>query len=80
MVQRIVRITKVIAEQGICRSTIYNRISRGLFPRPISLGPRMVGWREVEIEAINAAHIRGASEDEIRALVVELEADRKNAA
>jgi prophage regulatory protein len=35
---------------GLSRSTVYNRISEGSFPTPISLGGRAVGWIEAEIQ------------------------------
>ncbi|ABE31206.1 prophage CP4-57 regulatory family protein [Paraburkholderia xenovorans LB400] len=35
---------------GLSRSTIYQRMRDGTFPRAISLGGRMVGWRVSEIE------------------------------
>jgi prophage regulatory protein len=41
------------------------------------LGGRTVGWPAGEVAAINAARIAGKSNEEIRALVVRLEADRK---
>lgn len=79
MVERILRFPEVAAARGECRATIYNRIADGLFPRPIRLSLRMVGWRESEIAALNAARIRGESDDAIRELVRALEADRKAA-
>lgn len=36
---------------GLSRSTIYERIQAGTFPKPISLGGRAVGWRASDIEA-----------------------------
>lgn len=74
----IVRGPQVEAETGFSRSTILRRQHAGLFPRPIALGRRSVGWRAQEVEAINAAMIRGASEDEQRQLVRQLEDSRKN--
>jgi prophage regulatory protein len=71
-----VRRKQVQALMGPGRSTIYNRIQSGLMTRPISLGGRIVGWPESEIFALNRARIRGWSDDQIRALVVELEAAR----
>lgn len=76
----ILRLPAVKAESGLSRSTIYLRISQGLWPRPVSLGARAVGWPSYESEALNAARIAGKSDDEIRALVVRLEAARKSAA
>ena len=77
MVQAILRLPAVKAETGASRSTIYLRIQQGLWPKPVKLGPRSVGWPASEIAAMNAARIAGKSDDEIRALVVKMEAVRK---
>jgi prophage regulatory protein len=46
----ILRRKQVESRTGLSRSTIYARISEGLFPRPINLGGgRAVGWLESEI-------------------------------
>lgn len=76
----ILRLPAVKAQSGLSRSTIYLRISQGLWPRPVSLGARAVGWPAHEAEALNAARIAGKSNDEVRALVVILESARKQAA
>ena len=80
MSQKILRLPAVKSETGLSRSTIYLRISQGLWTKPVSLGPRAVGWPSGDSAAINAARIAGKSDDEIRALVVKLEANRKIAA
>lgn len=67
---------QVEAEIGFSRSTILRRTREGLFPKPIALSRRSVGWRAQEVAAINAAVIRGASEDDIRQLVCDLEKQR----
>ena len=72
----IVRRKQVQAESGYSRSTIYLRISQGLWPKPVRLGARAVGWPASEVTAINAARIAGKSDDDIRALVTALEAAR----
>lgn len=46
----ILRRTQVENEVGLKRSTIYQRIQEGTFPRPIRLGERAVGWRASDIE------------------------------
>ena len=79
MAQAILRLPAVKAETGASRSTIYLRIQQGLWPKPVRLGPRSVGWPAGEVAAINAARISGKSDDEIRVLVVTLEAARKQA-
>ena len=77
MLPTILRLPAVMSESGLSRSTIYLRIDQGLWTKPISLGARAVGWPSREVEAINAARIAGKSDQEIRALVVKLETDRK---
>lgn len=57
-------------------ATIYNQIRDGLFPRPVRIGTRAVGWPDYEVEAINAARIAGADNDTLRALVDRLHAKR----
>jgi prophage regulatory protein len=79
MVQAILRLPAVQAESGASRSTIYLRIQQGLWPKPVKLGPRSVGWPVSEVAAINAARIAGKTDGEIRDLVVKLEAARKMA-
>jgi prophage regulatory protein len=78
MTHTILRLPAVKTESGYSRSTIYLRISQGLWTKPVSLGPRCVGWPAHEVAALNAARIAGKTEDEIRALVLELEAARKS--
>lgn len=80
MVNAILRLPAVKAQSGASRSTIYLRIQQGLWPKPVKLGPRSVGWPASEVSALNAARISGMVDTEIRALVATLEAARKSAA
>jgi prophage regulatory protein len=77
MTHSILRLPAVKAATGLSRSTIYLRIAQGVFPRPVSLGGRAVGWPAHEVAALNAARIAGRPDAEIRALVAQLEAARK---
>ncbi|TVO75893.1 helix-turn-helix transcriptional regulator [Sedimenticola selenatireducens] len=45
----ILRIEAVKARIGLSRSTLYLRISKGTFPKPVHLGGRAVGWIEAEV-------------------------------
>lgn len=74
--QRIMRLSHVQNYTGLSKSTIYLRISDGLWPTPVNLGGRAVGWPEREISAINSARIAGKSNDEIKQLVKKLQDDR----
>ena len=76
----ILRLPAVKSYTGLSRSTIYLRIKEGTFPSSVSLGARAVGWPSAEIDALNNARIAGKSEDEIRALVIDLENERNSRA
>jgi prophage regulatory protein len=80
MTHTILRLPAVIRARGRSRSAHYLDIQQGLFTRPVAIGLRAVGWPSEEVQALNAARIAGKSDEEIRALVVKLEAARKAAA
>ena len=46
----ILRRKQVEIKTGLSRSTIYQKLEKGIFPKPISLGDRAVGWIESEVE------------------------------
>jgi prophage regulatory protein len=58
MKERFLRLPEVKLRTGLRRSTIYEEISKGVFPRPVSLGMRCVGWLESEIESWIMARIQ----------------------
>jgi prophage regulatory protein len=80
MTNSILRLPGVKANTGLSRSTIYLRIAEGVFPKPVSLGGRAVGWPSVEIAALNAAWISGKTTAEIRDLVGRLLISRQGMA
>lgn len=54
---RIIRLPEVLARTGLSSSTIYELINKRLFPHPVNLGTRAVGWIEGEISEWIAARI-----------------------
>jgi prophage regulatory protein len=46
----ILRRKQVEDRTGLSRSTIYLRMAEGVFPKPVNLGGRAVGWLDHEIE------------------------------
>ncbi len=75
--QTILRLPAVKSCSGLSRSSLYSRISEGLWPKPVSLGARAVGWPSNEVAAVIVARIAGKSNEEVRQLVADLEAARK---
>lgn len=70
----------VYQQTGQGRSTYYKNVKEGLATEPVRVGPRRVAIPQSEVAALNAARVAGKSDNEIRALVVQLHAARKAAA
>jgi len=48
---RVLRMKDLQIKTGKKKSSIYQMINEGAFPRPLKLGERARGWRESEIDA-----------------------------
>ena len=79
MTHTILRLPAVLKRRGVSRSAHYVDIKLGRFVKPVKLGVRARGTPEDEVDSLVAATIAEKSDDEIRALVVKLEAARKAA-
>ena len=47
---KFIRLPVVIERTGYRRTSIYEKIADGTFPRPVQLGPRAVAWLSSEID------------------------------
>lgn len=54
----ILRRPQVEQRTGLSRSSLYQYIKDGAFPRSISLGPRSVGWLESDVNAWIAERVK----------------------
>ena len=48
--ERLLRLREVQKRVPLGRTTIYGKIARGEFPRPVSLGGNSVAWFESEVQ------------------------------
>ena len=71
------RIPAVLERRGRSRSSHYADIKAGLFVKPVLIGLRATGTPDHEVDTLIAARIAGKTDEEIRALVIKLEAGRK---
>lgn len=74
---KIVRRPALLELLQVSRSNLYKKIQDGLWPKPIQLGSRAVGFLSTENEQLLAAMISGQSQEEIKKLVKTLEENRK---
>lgn len=70
------RLKQVRERTGLGRSTLYDRIKRGAWTTPVSLGSRAVGWPAHEVDALINALISGLPEKNFMDLVRRLEKER----
>jgi prophage regulatory protein len=47
---RLLRRPEVELKTGLTRSSIYEKMTQGNFPRPVRTGPAMVAWVEGEVD------------------------------
>lgn len=76
---RVLRLPPTLDKTGEKRSSFYAKVKAGLMPPAVRLGVRSVGWVEREVDAVIAARIAGKGDDEVRELVRELVASRREA-
>jgi len=50
MAHRILRLPAVMDVTGLGRTTVYEQMAAGRFPKPIKLSERAVGWLEADIQ------------------------------
>jgi prophage regulatory protein len=56
-VLEVLRLPAVLAIVSLSRTTVYEKVSQGEFPKPFKLGDRAVGWLSSDIEAWIAARV-----------------------
>jgi predicted DNA-binding transcriptional regulator AlpA len=76
--QKFMRAKEVTKFLNISKNTLYCKIHRGSLTKPVKISKGLVGWPVYEIEKIYKTMLSGADESQIRALVVELMAMRKD--
>jgi prophage regulatory protein len=73
---RLERIDQVLSRRASKRSKLYDDISTGRWTPPIRIG-RASSWPAHETEKLLAAHIAGATEEQIKGLVQDLLEQRR---
>ncbi|GBG13512.1 outer membrane protein assembly factor BamA [Novimethylophilus kurashikiensis] len=71
---RLIHVMKMTGEK---KSSLYVKIKDNLYPAPIKPGGNSSAWPRSEIEIVMAAWASGKCKEEIRALVLQLEENRK---
>lgn len=77
----ILRLTETMQAFGFrSHASIYGNVKAGVLTQPVKISTRSVGWPRGEVQAVLEARIGGASDEQIRALVNRLHAQRQERA
>ncbi|PCC14257.1 AlpA family transcriptional regulator [Pseudoalteromonas sp. JB197] len=56
---RLIKLKEVIQKTSLGRSTIYEFMTKGTFPKQVSLGAKSVAWVEAEVDEWIEEKVRG---------------------
>ncbi len=71
----LLKLPEVIRRTGRSKSTIYDEVNRGLFPRPIKVGRRTY-WRDDEIAKMVDAYTVGVTGVDLEAICTSITQSR----
>jgi prophage regulatory protein len=63
MLKRFLRLPQVMQETGKSRSSIYEEMANGSFPKCFPIGNRAVAWYEAEIESWKWTKLQAAGKE-----------------
>ena len=70
---RYISIDELLEKTTFGRSSLYTKISKGLFPKPVKIGSRKIAWPQYEVDQIMAFYLSTSDEEERKSFVVNLE-------
>lgn len=76
----LLRDIQVAERLGCARSSVWCMALAGTLPKPIKRGKKWSRWPDVEIDLVEQALTRGATDEELKTLARELMTDRTEAA
>ncbi|MEP1384363.1 MAG: AlpA family phage regulatory protein [Paraglaciecola sp.] len=77
---RVIRKPEACELAGLSNTSLFEQTKEEIFPPPISIGARAVGFLFHEVQAVLAARSVGKSDDEIRDIVRSLIKQRQDSA
>ncbi len=66
MTQVFLRMPNVLTRTSLSRSSVYDLMSKGCFPKQIKLSERAVGWLESEIDDWMESRIEASKNKEVK--------------
>ena len=70
---KFISIDEVLEKTTFGRSSLYAKVSKGLFPKPVKVGSRKIAWPQYEIDQMMNFYLSTTNEEETKSFVTKIE-------
>ena len=70
---KFISIDEVLEKTTFGRSSLYAKVSKGLFPKPIKVGGRKIAWPQSEVDQMMDFYLSTTNEEDTKSFVTKIE-------
>lgn len=70
---KFISIDEVLEKTTFGRSSLYAKVSKGLFPKPVKVGSRKIAWPQYEVDQMMDFYLSTTSEEDTKSFVTKIE-------
>lgn len=70
---KFISIDEVLEKTTFGRSSLYAKVSKGLFPKPVKVGSRKIAWPQYEIDQMMNFYLSTTNEEDTKSFVTKIE-------
>ena len=70
---KFISIDEVLEKTTFGRSSLYAKVSKGLFPKPVKVGSRKIAWPQSEVDQMMNFYLSTTNEEDTKSFVTKIE-------
>jgi len=70
---KFISIDEVLEKTTFGRSSLYAKVSKGLFPKPVKVGSRKIAWPQYEVDQMMDFYLSTTNEEDTKSFVTKIE-------
>ena len=70
---KFILIDEVLEKTTFGRSSLYAKVSKGLFPKPVKVGSRKIAWPQFEVDQMMDFYLSTTNEEDTKSFVTKIE-------
>jgi len=70
---KFISIDEVLEKTTFGRSSLYAKVSKGLFPKPVKVGSRKIAWPQFEVDQMMDFYLSTTNEEDTKSFVTKIE-------